>query len=78
MSDTLLSQLINEAASSRVEVLERPFKNLRLKGLYADKVITLNSAAIQSITEKTCVLAEEIGHYHTSVGNILDQSDYKP
>lgn len=25
-------------------------------------------------TEKACVLAEELGHYHTSVGNILDMS----
>ena len=27
-----------------------------------------------SNTEKGCVLAEELGHYHTTVGNILDQS----
>lgn len=26
-------------------------------------------------TEKTCVLAEELGHHYTSVGNILDMSD---
>ena len=26
-------------------------------------------------TEKTCILAEELGHHYTSVGNILDQSD---
>lgn len=25
-------------------------------------------------TEKACVLAEELGHHHTSVGDILDQS----
>lgn len=25
-------------------------------------------------TEKGCVLAEELGHYYTTVGNILDQS----
>ncbi len=24
--------------------------------------------------EKACILAEELGHYHTTVGNILDQS----
>ena len=27
-----------------------------------------------STTEKACVLAEELGHHHTTVGNILDQS----
>ena len=25
--------------------------------------------------EKSCVLAEELGHYYTTVGDILDQSD---
>lgn len=30
---------------------------------------------LESSTEKACVLAEELGHYHTSQGNILDQSD---
>ncbi|MCP3778758.1 ImmA/IrrE family metallo-endopeptidase [Paenibacillus sp. MZ03-122A] len=68
---------MNEAASSGVEVLERPFKNLKLKGLYIDKVITINSATTQSLSEKCCTLAEEIGHYHTSVGNILDQADIR-
>ena len=27
--------------------------------------------------EKTCVLAEELGHHHTSVGNILDVNDVR-
>lgn len=26
-------------------------------------------------TQKACVLAEELGHYHTTVGDILDQTD---
>lgn len=25
-------------------------------------------------TEKKCIMAEELGHYYTGVGNILDQS----
>ena len=29
---------------------------------------------IETQAEKSCVLAEEIGHYRTSSGNILDQS----
>lgn len=28
-----------------------------------------------SLRQKACVLAEELGHYHTTVGNILDQTD---
>lgn len=30
---------------------------------------------IDTSIEKACVLAEEIGHYHTAVGDITDQSD---
>lgn len=30
---------------------------------------------IPTETEKSCVLAEELGHYFTSAGNILDQTD---
>ena len=30
---------------------------------------------IATSAEKKCVLADELGHYHTTVGNILDQND---
>ena len=30
---------------------------------------------LSSQSEKACVLAEELGHYHTTYGNILDESD---
>ena len=30
---------------------------------------------IETTTEKACVLAEELGHHHTTFGDILDQSD---
>ena len=30
---------------------------------------------IETQTQKACVLAEELGHHYTTVGNILDQSD---
>ena len=28
-----------------------------------------------SLRQKACVLAEDLGHYHTTVGDILDQTD---
>lgn len=44
-----------------------------------DGRIYLNRIAIrkdiQTQTQKACVLAEELGHHYTTVGNILDQSD---
>nr|DAP79967.1 MAG TPA: IrrE protein [Caudoviricetes sp.] len=32
---------------------------------------------IPTQTEKACVLAEELGHYYTSTGNILDMEDVR-
>ncbi|MCR1897804.1 ImmA/IrrE family metallo-endopeptidase [Irregularibacter muris] len=55
-----------------VEVIEIPLEG-DLKGLYADNVIAINKN-INTYTEKACVLAEELGHYHTTAGDILDQS----
>lgn len=43
-----------------------------LKGLYVNGHIAIN--AKMSDIEKACVLAEELGHYYTTVGNILDMS----
>jgi hypothetical protein len=73
----MFDRLKVEAAECGIEIIERPFKSMRLKGLYIDNVITLNSASISDRIEKTCVLAEEIGHHHTSYGIILDQSDIR-
>ena len=42
-------------------------------GLISGKRIAIRKD-IQTQTEKSCVLAEEIGHYRTSTGDILDQS----
>ena len=49
---------------------ERPMKSA---GLYADGCIWIDRSMTND--KKYCVLAEELGHYHTSAGNILDQED---
>lgn len=70
MCETLLT-LLNEAEKECIEVVSLPFKG-NLKGLYYDKVIGLNKN-IETTAEKCCVLAEELGHYYSTIGNILDQ-----
>lgn len=45
------------------------------KGLYADGVISINKHLPHA--EKTCILAEELGHHFTSYGDILDQKKYE-
>lgn len=68
----MYEKLIKEAEKEDVEVVE---KNLpkRIKGLYCDGCIAINKN-ITTYKEKACVLSEELGHYHTSSGDILDQS----
>jgi hypothetical protein len=66
-----------EADFEGVAIVEHPFKNLRLRGLYSDRVITINSSIEASNIEKICIIAEELGHHHTSIGNILDQKDIR-
>lgn len=51
-----------------------------IKGLYIEtsmtKMIMLNKG-ISLETERRCILAEELGHYHTTYGNIIDQTDIR-
>ena len=42
-------------------------------GLYADGCVWINKD--MSANKKVCILAEEIGHYETTSGDILDQTD---
>ncbi|WP_059105919.1 ImmA/IrrE family metallo-endopeptidase [Shouchella shacheensis] len=44
----------------------------KIKGLYSGKFIFINQITPTDV-EKTCILAEELGHYYTTSGNILDQ-----
>lgn len=68
---TLLEALLDEMSQQGVDVYEHPMSS-GIKGLYCDRVVWLNRN-ISTELEKTCVLAEELGHYHTSAGDILDQ-----
>lgn len=65
--------LEEEAYENDIDVIERSFNSNRIKGLYADSVIAL-SKDIPTTIQKACVLAEELGHHYTTVGDILDQS----
>ena len=68
----MYEELLNEAEQDNITVVYRPMRG-NIKGLYYDRVIALNKN-IDTTAEKTCILAEELGHYFTSVGNILDQN----
>ena len=44
-----------------------------LKGLYYNGNIAIEKKLTQN--QKACVLAEELGHHYTTVGDIIDQTE---
>lgn len=67
--DDLLIKFGDSNPNLIIAEADLPVNKGRIKG---------NKIAIRknlSTKEKGCVLAEELGHYYTTVGNILDQSD---
>lgn len=66
--------LENEACEEGIDIIDYEFKSERIKGLYCDGSIAI-SKDLRTTPKKISVLAEELGHYHTTTGNILDQTD---
>lgn len=64
--------LLHDADMMGLEVKELHFES-RTKGLCKGEKIGIRKEMTK--TEKACILAEEIGHYYTTTGNILDQRD---
>lgn len=69
-----LEKLEQEAFEDKVKVHDYYLGEVSLKGLYIQGNIAINTSVSNS-AEKACILAEELGHHHTSVGDILDMSD---
>ncbi len=67
-------ELLNEADIAGLIVKEKPLQS-------SDGRIFGNRVAIRknipTLKEKSCVLAEELGHYYTTVGNIIDMQDIR-
>ena len=67
-------ELQDEACKDGIEIIDNhSFKSDRISGLYCNNTIAL-SKNLKNSTEKACVLAEELGHHYTAVGEIIDQS----
>ncbi|MDT8715472.1 ImmA/IrrE family metallo-endopeptidase [Clostridium sp. 19966] len=67
-------ELLVESEYEGVKVLEKPLK-YGFKGLYKNRKIIIDNKLNQY--EKNCILSEELGHFHTTYGNIIDQTDVK-
>lgn len=69
----IYENLLTEAHNENIAVIENaPFQS-KSDGLINGNVIGINKR-IRSIRKRSCVLAEELGHYHTTVGDIISQS----
>lgn len=65
--------LLDIAEKENISVIENfDMSDTRIKGLYCDNAVALCNGMTSS--EKKCVFAEELGHYYTSTGDIIDQS----
>ena len=69
-----LEKLEQEAFEDKVKIHDYYLGEESLKGIYIDGNIAINTS-VYNTTEKICVLAEELGHHHTSVGNIIDMEN---
>lgn len=64
-------KLLDEAQSEGLIVKEKYIPGYGGR-IYKNRIAIHNE--IRTSSEKSCVLAEELGHHYTTVGNILDQS----
>lgn len=71
-----LEKLEQDAFEAKVKVHDYYLGEESLRGIYVNGNVAINTSVNNSI-EKACVLAEELGHHHTSVGNILDMNDVR-
>ena len=67
-------ELLSEADKENIYVIESADFESKSDGLINGNVIGL-SRKLKSSVHRSCVLAEELGHHYTNVGNIIDQSD---
>lgn len=70
--------LLIECNQNGIEVVDKHFKS-KARGLIKGNRIAIRKD-IPTLCEKSCVLAEELGHFCTGVGNIIDTtntSNYK-
>ncbi len=65
------NELLIEADSNNLVTKEKPLK--AYNGRIRDRKILIRKDMLE--IQKGCVLAEELGHYHTTVGDILDQNN---
>lgn len=67
-------ELLNEADIAGLIVREKPLQSSDGR-IFGNRIAVRKS--IPTLKEKSCVLAEELGHYYTTSGNIIDMQDIR-
>ena len=70
----VFEHLEDKACRDGIEVIRYNFNSDRIEGICCGNTVAINTSVTSTI-KKADILAEEMGHYFTTVGNILDQSD---
>ena len=68
-----LEKIEQDICDEGVDVIEYKFNSKKIKGIYFEGTIGINKS-ISSKTEKTCILAEELGHHKKNAGNIINDA----
>lgn len=71
-----LERLEQEAFEDNIKIHDYYLGDENLKGIYLNGNVAINTS-VNDTSEKACVLAEELGHHYTSIGNIIDMSDFQ-
>lgn len=66
-------ELLEESSRDKVYVIENAKFQSKADGLINGDVIGINKK-VRTLRKRTCILAEELGHYHTTVGDIIGLS----
>jgi hypothetical protein len=69
----MVNKLTDYAHSKGIDIVDAEMPTDKVKGLYADDLIIISKDLSEN--EYAEVLAEEVGHYETSYGNLLDPND---
>lgn len=67
-------ELLNEADIAGLIVKEKSLQSSDGR-IFGNRIAVRKN--IPTLKEKSCVLAEELGHYYTTVGNIIDMQDIR-
>ena len=67
--------LLNEITDKNIQIMEFEFQG-QAKGYYHNNCIALNTK-IDTVVEKKCIMAEELGHHETSLYNLVVTFDRK-